>query len=63
MAVMVFRKLSALLPVTLALTDIFRFPTIRAFAAHVRAAWPKAPGGAGPSGSAPEAPAPPRVCR
>lgn len=59
MAVMVFRKLSALLPVTLALTDIFRFPTIRAFAAHVRAAWPKAPGGADPSGSAPEAPAQP----
>jgi acyl carrier protein len=41
MAIIVFRKLTEQLPVKLALTDIFRFPTIRALAAHVHAAWPK----------------------
>lgn len=54
MAIVVFRKLSEQLPVKLALTDIFRFPTIRALAAHVLAVWPQP---ASPPGS-PHADAP-----
>ena len=56
MAIIVFRKLTEQLPVKLALTDIFRFPTIRAFAAHVVACWPQpaeAPADAAVVGQAP----------
>jgi hypothetical protein len=38
LAVKVFRRLSDESEVTLALTDIFRYPTVRAFAAHLAAA-------------------------
>ena len=38
LAVKVFRRLSDATEVALALTDIFRYPTVRAFAAHLAAA-------------------------
>ena len=37
LAVKVFRRLTRAPPATLALTDIFRFPTVRTFAAHLGA--------------------------
>ncbi len=45
LAVKVFRRLSDTTDVPLALTDIFRYPTIRAFAAHLAASAATAAGG------------------
>jgi natural product biosynthesis luciferase-like monooxygenase protein len=54
LAVKVFRRLTDATEVPLALTDIFRYPTIRTFAAHLRSS-----AGAGPEGTPPAgAPAP-----
>lgn len=44
LAVKVFRRLTEATEVPLALTDIFRYPTIRAFAAHLAAATAAASG-------------------
>ncbi len=46
LAVKVFRRLTEATEVPLALTDIFRYPTIRAFAAHLAAAFATASGAA-----------------
>jgi hypothetical protein len=53
LAVKVFRRLTDALPVPLALTDIFRYPTVRTFAAHVAAAEGTSAGAATPAPSAP----------
>jgi hypothetical protein len=53
LAVKVFRRLTDAVSVPLALTDIFRFPTVRAFAAHLAAADGTSAGGATPAPSAP----------
>jgi hypothetical protein len=53
LAVKVFRRLTDSVSVPLALTDIFRFPTVRAFAAHLAAADGTAAGAATPAPSAP----------
>jgi natural product biosynthesis luciferase-like monooxygenase protein len=53
LAVKVFRRLTDSVSVPLALTDIFRYPTVRAFAAHLAAADGVSAGAATPAPSAP----------
>jgi AMP-binding enzyme/phosphopantetheine binding protein len=53
LAVKVFRRLTDVVSVPLALTDIFRYPTVRTFAAHRAAADGSGPGGATPAPAAP----------
>ena len=55
LAVKVFRRLSEAADAPLALTDIFRYPTIRTFAAHLGAAVGGASGGSVDPSSAPTA--------
>jgi hypothetical protein len=53
LAVKVFRRLTDAVTVPLALTDIFRYPTVRTFAAHLAAADGTSAGAAAPAPSAP----------
>jgi hypothetical protein len=53
LAVKVFRRLTDAVPVPLALTDIFRYPTVRTFAAHLAAADGTSAGAATAAPSAP----------
>jgi natural product biosynthesis luciferase-like monooxygenase protein len=55
LAVKVFRRLTDASDVPLALTDIFRYPTIRTFAAHLRAAAGEPAGAPAGGGTAPGA--------
>jgi hypothetical protein len=55
LAVKVFRRLSDATSAPLALTDVFRFPTVRAFAAHLSALQGDAGGPAPDAASAPAA--------
>jgi hypothetical protein len=53
LAVKVFRRLTDATTVPLALTDIFRYPTVRTFAAHLAASEGTSAGAAAPTTSAP----------